>query len=178
MPRRGTEKSKTSYFWITVSSIGANRVYILLLFLLCFLLWSMRDGLGREDTGSVDAGFVVQGLSSKCRNHLFSSACFCTNRHRAVQLHSGCSLCSVSRVCSALRHWAGSLGVLATESRHRASEVCWVTEHPMPCRQYMHTGDVWPVIMSILQNWMQECNMGMSVMCVLLISGQAFTTVP
>ena len=39
----------------------------------------MRDSLEGEDTGSADAGYVVQGLSSKCKNYHFSNAHFCTN---------------------------------------------------------------------------------------------------
>jgi len=38
-----------------------------------------EDDLQREDTGSVDAGWAVQGLSSKCKNYRFSNANFCTD---------------------------------------------------------------------------------------------------
>lgn len=45
-------------------------------FLVWFVLWSMRDGLERKDTGSADAGYAVQGLSSKCKNYHFSNGHF------------------------------------------------------------------------------------------------------
>lgn len=154
MPRRGTEKSKTSYFWITVSSTGASRVYILLLFLVCFLLWSMRDGLGREDTGSVDTGFVVQGLSSKCKNHLFSNARFCTNIR-----DSGLCSCAFRLLPLQSEQFA------VHSDTEQCLWVCWpqstgpghlkcpeLQSTPMPCCQYMSTGDVWQVITSVLQN--------------------------
>lgn len=126
------------------ASIRASRVCILLLFLVRFLLWSVRDGLGREDTGSVDTGFVVQGLSSKCKNHLFSNACFCTNIRHIT------GLCSyIQAFPSAV--WALSLWVCCPQNPGPVHLNCAEFQStPMPCCQYMSTGDVWQVITSIL----------------------------
>lgn len=61
------------------ASEPAETILFCFFVLVGFVLWSMRDGLEREDTGSVNAGHVVQGLNSKCKNYNFSNAPFCTN---------------------------------------------------------------------------------------------------